>query len=151
MGLNVGEKAPAFTGINQDGQKLSLESFKGQKIVLYFYPKDHTPGCTQQAQDFRDLLKDFEAKNTVVIGISKDSVKRHTSFREKFALNFELIADESTEICQLYDVLKEKSMFGKKYMGIVRTTFLIDEEGIIQKIWPKVKVPGHVEEILNSL
>lgn len=149
--LEVGDKAPQFTLLDQEGNKVSLKDFKGQKVVLYFYPKDLTPGCTTQACDFRDSIKKITKKSAVVLGVSRDPITLHAKFAEKHELNFPLLADDKSEVCNLYDVIHEKNMYGKKVKGIVRSTFLIDEAGKIEKIWWKVKVPGHVDEVIESL
>jgi thioredoxin-dependent peroxiredoxin len=149
--LKEGSKAPDFKGLNEKGESVSLADFLGKKVILYFYPRDNTPGCTQEACDFRDNSKKFAKKDVVIIGISTDTVASHIKFKEKFDLPFSLIADDEKKIVQKYDVWKEKNMYGKKVMGIVRTTFVIDEKGIIEKIYPKVKVDGHIEEILKNL
>lgn len=149
--LKVGDKAPAFSLLDDSGGKVSLNSLKGKKIVLYFYPKDDTSGCTKEACSFRDSIKVFEKNNTVVIGVSKDSVASHQKFKKKYDLPFPLLSDESTEMLSKYGVWKEKSMYGKKYMGIERTTFVIDESGKIKAIFNKVKVDGHTDEVLNYL
>ena len=149
--LNPGDKAPDFTLPKDDGSTLSLQSLSGQKIVLYFYPKDDTSGCTQEAIEFNQLKSEFAALNTVVIGVSPDPVKSHAKFKTKHGLDLTLISDESKSMLEAYGVWAEKSMYGRKYMGVERTTFLIDEQGFIQKIWPKVKVPGHAAEILNLI
>lgn len=148
--VKEGKKAPDFSGKNQDGKPVKLSSFKTKKnIVLYFYPKDMTPGCTIEACDFKDQFKKF--KNTIIIGISADSSERHRKFIDKYNLPFELIADENKKICEKYGVWQEKKLYGKTYMGIVRSTFIIDKIGIVQKIFTKVKVKGHVDEVLESL
>lgn len=149
--LLVGEKAPDFEVLTDSNELFKLSAALGKKVLVYFYPKDDTPGCTTEACDFREALGALNALNCVVIGISKDSVASHKKFKEKYALNFPLGADESGEVCQKYGVWSEKSMFGKKYFGIVRATFLIDEKGNIQHVWPKVKVGTHVQEILDIL
>lgn len=149
--LKVEDKAPDFTLNDKDGNKVSLKDFKGKKVVLYFYPKDNTSGCTKEACDFRDNLKSFSKLNAEVIGISADSEKSHTSFTEKYNLNFRLLSDPDKDAIQKYDVWKEKSMYGKKYMGIERTTYLIDEKGKIKKIFNKVKVDDHISEVLNEM
>lgn len=149
--LTVGDKAPAFTLKNDADGDVSLKDFKGKFVVLYFYPKDDTPGCTKEACEFRDLEKKFKNKNAVILGVSADPVTAHVKFKEKYGLPFQLLSDPSKKMIEAYGVWKEKSMYGKKYMGIERTTFLIDPEGKIQKIFPKVKVDGHVEEVLASL
>ena len=149
--IQINEKAPEFSGITDDGTEITLSQFAGKNVILYFYPKDDTPGCTQESKDFRDLHNEFTELNSVIIGISKDPVDSHVKFKEKYELPFILIADTETKIIQDYDVWKEKSMFGKKYMGIERTTILINSEGIIAKIWPKVKVKEHAEKVLEFI
>lgn len=150
--LKEGAKAPAFKLPSIKGGEFNLADFKGKKnVVLYFYPKDDTPGCTREACDFRDHLKKFEKEDAVVFGISADSVSSHEKFIGKYKLPFDLLSDEAREVIKKYGVWKEKSMYGKKYMGIERTTFLIDKQGKIRRIFPKVKVDGHAEEILEAL
>lgn len=149
--LEEGKKAPAFTLLNQDGNKISLKDYSGKKIVLYFYPKDDTSGCTKEACSFRDSFPKFKKSDAVIIGVSPDSVKSHKKFAEKYNLKFDLLADEDKKVVQLYNVWKEKSMYGKKYMGVERTTFIIDEKGKFKKIFPKVKVDGHEKEVLEAL
>ncbi|NVK19082.1 MAG: thioredoxin-dependent thiol peroxidase [Methylocystaceae bacterium] len=151
MTLEVGSPAPDFTLPTDNEGELSLSGLKGKKVVLYFYPKDSTPGCTTQAKGFRDLKAEFEAENCVIVGASKDTVKRHDNFVKKQELNFPLVSDAESDLCETYGVWQEKKMYGKTFMGIVRTTFLIDENGIIQKIWPKVKVKGHIDEVLEAI
>lgn len=151
MSLKEGDKAPAFTLPDETGQTVSLADFHGHPVILYFYPKDDTPGCTSEACGFRDNLSALKSVNAAVLGISKDSVKSHAKFKEKYELNFPLLSDEAGEVCAAYDVWKEKSMYGKKYMGIERTTFLIDGHGNIARIWPKVSVTGHVDEVVKAL
>ena len=143
-------KAPDFSGKNQDGKPIKLSSFRGKKkVVLYFYPKDMTPGCTTEACDFRDQFKKF--KNTVILGISVDSPERHRKFIDKYNLPFELIADENKKICTKYGVWQEKKLYGKTFMGIVRSTFVIDKAGTVKRILPKVKVKDHAEEVVEIL
>ncbi len=149
--LQAGKKAPAFSLFDSKGNKVSLKDFRKKKVILYFYPKDMTSGCTQQACNFRDAYPDFSKLRTVVIGVSADSANIHKKFAEKYSLPFVLLSDESKEVLQKYKVWKEKCMYGKKYMGIERTTFIINEEGKIHQIFSKVKVNGHVEEILKVL
>ena len=146
-----GTKAPEFSLFNDEAQKVSLESLIGKNLVLYFYPKDDTPGCTKEAQDFGSIIDELKNYNTLVFGISKDNINSHTAFKKKHSLPFYLLADESTGMLQNYGVWKEKSMFGKKYMGIERTTFLVDKTGVIRKIWPKVKIAGHANAVLKSV
>lgn len=149
--IDTGNKAPDFSlPASGNEQKISLADFRGKKVVLYFYPKDDTPGCTKEAQEFRDALADFKAANTVILGVSKDSCNAHDKFINKYDLNFSLISDENGELCEAYGTWVEKSMYGKKYMGIERSTFLIDEEGTICQVWRKVSVPGHVEAVLKA-
>ena len=148
--LKEGIKAPDFTAINQDGVKVKLSSFKAKKnVVLYFYPKDMTPGCTTQACNFRDQYKKF--KDTVILGVSIDSSERHQKFIAKYDLPFTLIADIDKKVVQKSGIWQEKKLYGKTFMGIVRTTFIIDKAGTIQKIFPKVKVKNHTEEVLSEL
>ncbi len=149
--LKVGDKAPEFNLLSDSGEKDSLKSLKGKKVILYFYPKDDTSGCTKEACSFRDNIKLIEKQNAIVIGVSKDSVASHEKFKKKYDLPFTLLSDETTKMISDYGVWKEKSMYGRKYMGIERTTFVIDEKGKIQAVFPKVKVDGHVEEILKQL
>jgi len=149
--VEPGKKAPQFTLADQDGNKVSLKDFKGRKVVLYFYPKDMTPGCTQEACGFRDSFPDFRKLNTAVLGISADPAVSHKKFVDKYELPFTLLSDYNKEVVESYGVWREKSMYGKKYMGIERTTFLINEEGKITRIFPKVKVAGHVEEVIKAL
>jgi thioredoxin-dependent peroxiredoxin len=148
--VKEGNKAPDFSGKNQEGKSVKLSSFKGKKnIILYFYPKDMTPGCTTEACDFRDQYKQF--KNTAILGVSIDPPERHQKFILKYSLPFDLIADENKKIVEKYDVWQEKKLYGKTFMGIIRSTFIIDKNGVIYKIFTKVKVKGHVEEVLHFL
>ena len=149
--LKVGQKAPAFSLPNQDGKIVSLSDFKGKKVVLYFYPKDDTPGCTKESCAFRDGIEEIRGSGAEVLGVSGDSVESHKRFAKKFNLNFPLISDESKKMLRDYGVWKEKSLYGRKYMGIERTTFIIDENGKIDDIFHKVKVDGHLEEVLGEL
>ena len=146
-----GKKSPNFKGKDENGGEVSLSSLAGKNFILYFYPKDDTPGCTIEANEFNKLKTEFEAHNCFVFGISKDSAKSHIAFKEKYCLNFPLITDESTEICNAFEVLREKSMFGKKYMGVSRDTFLIDKNGIIVKVWRDVSANGHADEVLKMV
>ncbi|MDE0780667.1 MAG: thioredoxin-dependent thiol peroxidase [Alphaproteobacteria bacterium] len=150
MSVNEGDKAPDFSMSTDGGGTISLKDLKGKTVVLYFYPKDSTPGCTIEACAFRDLTPDFSKLDAVVIGVSKDSIKRHDNFKAKYELPFLLASDESGEVCERYGVWVEKSMYGKKFMGIQRATFLIDSKSKVQKIWPKVKVAGHAEAVLEA-
>jgi peroxiredoxin Q/BCP len=149
--LTVGQKAPDFTVLNDKGEKVKLSDFKGKKVVLYFYPKDDTPGCTKEACAFRDGISAIKKQGAEVLGVSTDSVESHQKFKKKFELNFPLLADTDKKIVDAYGTWKEKSMYGKKYMGIERTTFVIDEQGKILHIFPKVKVDQHYDEVLEAL
>lgn len=149
--LEVGKKAPDFSLLNQDEKKISLKDYLGQKVVLYFYPKDDTSGCTKEACSFSDDLPKFNKIDAVILGVSPDSVKSHKKFSEKYKLKFDLLADEEKLVLEKYGVWKEKSMYGRKYMGVERTTFIIDEKGKIKKIFNKVKVDGHNKEVLEAL
>ena len=149
--LNSGDKAPDFDLPQDDGSTVSLKNLLGHKIILYFYPKDDTSGCTQEALEFNQLKSAFTECGAVIFGVSPDSVKSHIKFKAKHNLDFALISDESKSMLESYGVWTEKSMYGRKYMGVERTSFLIDESGFIMKVWPKVKVPGHAAEILSFI
>jgi thioredoxin-dependent peroxiredoxin len=151
MALKIGSAAPNFRLLTGDGKEISLADLKEKKVVLYFYPKDSTSGCTKEACAFNDSLRVFEKKGVVVIGVSADTVSSHKKFADKYNLAFPLLSDEKKVMIKKYGVWKEKSMYGKKYMGIERTTFIIDEKGRIIKMFSKVKVDGHVEEVLALL
>jgi peroxiredoxin Q/BCP len=150
MTVDVGDKAPPFTLPTDGGGKVSLKDFKGQTLILYFYPKDNTSGCTAEACAFRDALPDFSKAEAAVMGVSRDPVNKHDQFKDKYALNFPLASDEDGQVCEAYGTWVEKSMYGRKYMGTERSTFLIDGRGVIRQVWRKVKVPGHAEEVLNA-
>lgn len=149
--LKEKDKAPDFTLLSDDGKKISLRDFRGKKVILYFYPKDNTSGCTREACAFRDSIKYFEKNNIAVIGVSKDNIESHKKFKEKHSLPFTLLSDESLDVIKAYDAWKEKSMYGKKFMGVQRSTFIIDEKGYIKHIFPKVKVDGHIDEIIKLI
>ena len=149
--MNDKTKAPSFLCLIDENKHLSLNDFKGKYLVIYFYPKDKTSGCTIESQDFRDYAKKFKAKDCSIVGVSRDSIKSHKSFQEKESLNFPLISDPDEDMCNAYGVMKEKSMYGRKYMGIERSTFLIGPDGSIVKEWRGVKVPGHVEDVYQEL
>lgn len=151
MTLSIGDKAPGFDLPTDGGGDLTLAGLKGGKVVLYFYPKDSTPGCTTEARNFRDRIKDFEKSGSVVVGASKDSVKRHDNFKAKNGLPFTLVADVDGTLCDAYGVWGQKKLFGLEYMGIERATFLIDETGVIREVWRKVKVKGHAERVLEAV
>jgi peroxiredoxin Q/BCP len=149
--LEQGDKAPDFKATDDQGAPISLKDLRGKKIVLYFYPKDDTSGCTKEACDFQNNIQKFKKMGVLVLGVSPDSEKSHAKFKNKYELSFPLIVDEDKSIAEAYGVWQEKSMYGRKYMGIVRTTFIIDEKGKIAKVFPKVKVTNHVSEVLEAL
>ncbi len=149
--IKAGDKAPDFTAPADGGREVSLAQFAGKPVVLYFYPKDDTPGCTKQAMGFSEQADDFAAAGAAVIGISKDSAAKHDKFRDKHGLKVILASDADSDICERYGVWVEKSMYGKTYLGIERATFLIGADGKVARVWRKVKVPGHVEEVLEAV
>ena len=151
MTLSPGDKAPGFDLPTDGGGNLPLAGLEGGKVVLYFYPKDSTPGCTTEAGDFRDRIKDFEKSSAVVVGASKDSVTRHDNFKANQGIPFALLSDEEGTLCDAYGVWVQKKLYGREYMGIERATFLIDENGVIREIWRKVKVKGHAEQVLEAV
>ena len=150
MSLEIGDKAPDFTLPTDGNGTVSLKALKGKPVILYFYPKDDTSGCTKEACGFRDALPDFSKSGATVIGVSKDGVASHDKFKKKYKLPFTLASDEDVAVAKRYGVWVEKSMYGRKYMGMDRSTFLIDGKGVIRGLWRKVKVPGHVEEVLKA-
>ena len=149
--IEPGTKAPALTGITTDGSSLKLSSLKGSWVVVYFYPKDNTPACTKEAQDFRDLHKDFAKRGAVVIGVSRDTARVHAGFTERQQLPFALIADTDEAWCKAFDVIHEKVLYGRHYLGVVRSTFLIAPDGKIAKVWRNVRVPDHAAEVLGNI
>ena len=149
--VEEGKPAPEFTLADQQGNKVTLSKLKGSPVVLYFYPKDDTPGCTKEACAFRDGFADYKKAGAVILGVSPDDSKSHAKFAEKFDLPFPLLADHEKQVWEAYGVWKEKSMYGKKYMGVERTTFVIDKKGIVAKIFPKVKVDGHSAAVLDAI
>ena len=149
--VDVGEKAPEFSMATDGGGTVSLMGLKGRKVVLYFYPKDDTPGCTKEACAFRDAMPDFSGIDAEIIGVSKDPVAKHDKFKAKYDLPFTLASDEESDVCEKFGVWVEKNMYGRKYMGIERATFLIDGEGVVRNVWRKVKVPGHAEAVLEAV
>ena len=151
MTATIGKPAPSFDLPATGEQQISLVSLKGQKVVLYFYPRDATPGCTTESQNFRDASKTFTQEDTIILGVSQDSIKSHEKFKAKESMPFDLLSDEAGELCQQYDVIKLKKMYGKEFEGIERSTFLIDEKGVLRQEWRKVKVPGHVDEVLAAV
>src|SRR5699024_1367239 len=151
MPIERNDKAPAFAAPATGDQTLALENFRGRTLVLDFYPRDDTPGCTQEGEDFRDHYADFKALNAAVVGVSRDSVKKHENFKAKHEFPFDLIADTDASICNAFGVLKEKNMYGKQHTGIERSTFVIDADGVVRHVWRDVKVPEHVEEVLAAV
>lgn len=149
--VELDKKVPDFELPATGEQTIKLSELAGKKVVLYFYPKDSTPGCTTEGQNFRDNIDAFSAANTVILGVSRDGIKAHENFKAKQAFPFELLSDKEETLCGLFDVIKEKNMYGKKVMGIERSTFLIDEKGMLRQEWRKVKVPGHVDEVLAAV
>jgi peroxiredoxin Q/BCP len=147
----IGKKVPAFKLPATGDKKLGLADFKGRKLVLYFYPKDDTPGCTTEGQGFRDHYKAFQKAGAEIVGVSRDSVASHEKFKAKYEFPFDLISDPDETLCAIFDVMKEKNMYGRKSMGVERSTFLIDEKGVLRQEWRKVKVPGHVEAVLEAV
>ena len=149
--VTLGKKVPDFRLPATGGREIRLADLKGSNVVLYFYPKDSTPGCTLEGQDFRDRHARFRRLNTVILGISRDSLAAHEKFREKQNFPFELLSDADEKVCRLFDVIKEKNMYGRKVMGVERSTFLIDAAGVLRAEWRKVKVPGHADEVLAAV
>jgi peroxiredoxin Q/BCP len=149
--IGTGRKVPDFCLPATGDQTLSLSDFRGKNVVVYFYPKDSTPGCTLEGQDFRDEINKFRRRRTAVLGISRDSIKSHENFKAKQGFPFELLSDTDEKVCRLFDVIREKTMYGRKVMGIERSTFLIDDQGVLRREWRKVKVKGHVEEVLEAI
>ena len=151
MSISIGDNIPNLTVATTKNNELSLSELQGKKLVLYFYPKDNTPGCTQEGKDFTEHYQEFQKLNTEILGVSKDSLKKHSNFIEKYDFPFDLIADTEEELCQAMDVIKEKSMYGKKYMGIERSTFIFNEKGVLIHEFRKIRVKGHIEEVLAAL
>lgn len=151
MTIEVGKKVPAFKLPATGEQTISLSSLKGKNVVLYFYPKDNTPGCTTEGQDFRDSIAKFKRQNCVILGVSRDTVRTHENFKEKHRFPFDLLSDTEEELCNLFDVIKLKNMYGKKLLGVERSTFLINNKGVLKQEWRKVKVKGHVDEVLAAV
>lgn len=149
--IKPGKKVPDFSLSATGDQTIKLSDLKGKNVVLYFYPRDSTPGCTLEGQNFRDNIRKFRARNTVIFGVSRDSVKSHEKFKQAQCFPFELLSDADEKLCRLFDVIREKNMYGKKVMGIERSTFLIDAEGVLREEWRKVKVDGHVEAVLDAV
>jgi peroxiredoxin Q/BCP len=150
-GIAVGKKIPAFSATATGGSTIVSKDLKGRKFVLYFYPRDNTPGCTVEGEAFRDLHDDFRKRKVTILGVSRDTLKSHEGFKSKFRFPFELIADPDETLCKQFDVIRDKNMYGKKVRGIERSTFLVDENGVLLREWRKVKVDGHAREVLESL
>jgi peroxiredoxin Q/BCP len=148
--VSIGKKVPSFSAAATGDKTVSLDDFKGKNLVIYFYPKDSTPGCTLEGQNFRDQYAAFQQANTEILGVSRDSLKAHDNFRAKQSFPFDLLSDPDEELCKLFDVIHEKNMYGRKVMGIVRSTFLLDGNGILRAEWRKVRVKGHVDEVLEA-
>ena len=148
--VKLGKKVPNFDLPATGDKNIKLSALKGKKVIIYFYPKDSTPGCTTEGQDFRDNYNKFKRAKSVVLGVSRDSIKSHENFKAKQEFPFDLISDKEEVLCKMFDVIKEKNMYGKKVMGIERSTFLLDEKGVLRQEWRKVKVAGHVEEVLAA-
>jgi len=151
MTVEVNKKVPAFNLPATGEQKIRLSSLKGKNVILYFYPKDNTPGCTQEGQDFRDNIAKFKRQNCIILGVSRDTLKTHENFKTKHKFPFDLISDTEEELCKLFDVIKLKNLYGKKHLGIERSTFLINDKGVLKQEWRKVKVKGHVDEVLTAV
>ena len=150
--LEIGQVVPDFTAPATSETTFTLSDYRGvSNVIIYFYPKDSTPGCTTEGQNFRDMKDELAASDTIVVGVSKDSMRRHENFKAKQEFNFELISDESEEVCNLFNVIQLKKLYGKEYMGIVRSTFLIDKEGVLREHWDKVRVKGHADKVLESV
>ena len=149
--VKIGNKVPNLSGATNGGKTLTLAGLKGKSVVVYFYPKDNTTGCTREAQDFRDHQRDFSKRNAVVIGVSRDSVKSHDGFAAKHDLPFELVADTDEAWCRAFDVIQEKVLYGRRYLGVVRSTFLIGPDGRLLREWRNVKVPGHVQAVIEAI
>jgi len=147
----IGRKVPDFTLPATGGQEISLSGLRGRRVVLYFYPKDNTAGCTAEGQDFRDRINTFRRRNTTVLGVSRDSIRSHDNFKARQQFPFELLSDADEKVCRLFDVIREKNMYGRKVMGIERSTFLIDADGKLRREWRKVKVAGHVDAVLEAI
>jgi len=151
MAFTVGDKIPDLTLAATGGREIALKSFKGRPLVVYFYPKDNTPGCTQEGQDFRDLYPEFQAAGAEILGISRDSVRSHENFAAKYEFPFPLLSDTEQQACEAFDVIREKSLYGRKYLGIDRSSFLFDGKGVLKHEWRGVKVKGHAAEVLAAL
>ena len=149
--VSIGKKVPDFSAAATGEQTVSLKDYRGKKVVVYFYPKDSTPGCTIEGQDFRDNLAKFKRQETIIFGVSRDSLSSHERFREKQGFNFDLLSDPDEKLCKLFDVIREKNMYGRKVIGIERSTFLIDAQGVLRQEWRRVRVKDHVAEVLQAV
>jgi len=149
--IAIGKQVPEFNLAATAGKRVKLSDLTGKNIVLYFYPRDNTPGCTREGQDFRDHIDEFHSHDTIILGVSRDSVASHEKFKEKQRFPFDLLADEDETLCRAFGVIKQKNMYGKKVMGIERSTFLIDKQGVLRNEWRKVKVDGHVDAVLEAV
>jgi peroxiredoxin Q/BCP len=149
--VSIDRKVPDFSLPATGGQTVTLSEYQGKNVVVYFYPKDSTPGCTTEGQDFRDRMTTFRRRNTVVLGISRDSLQSHENFKARQQFPFELLSDADETVCRLFDVIREKNMYGRRVMGIERSTFLIDDRGVLRREWRKVRVKGHVDEVLEAI
>lgn len=149
--MQIGDSLPNITLPATGEQQINLTDLQGQPLILYFYPRDNTPGCTQEGEDFRDQYAEFQALNARILGVSRDTVRKHENFRKKYGFPFDLLADEEEVLCNHFDVMRDKNMYGKKVRGIERSTFIFDSEGVLKLAWRKVKVPGHVEEVLAAV
>ncbi len=149
--VSIDKKVPNFSLPATGDQTVALSNYKGKNVVVYFYPKDNTPGCTTEGQDFRDRMTAFGRRNTTILGISRDSIKSHENFKARQQFQFELLSDVDETVCRLFDVIREKNLYGRKVMGIERSTFLVDDRGILRREWRKVKVKGHVDEVLEAI
>jgi len=149
--IKVGKKVPEFNVLSTGDKTLKISSLRGKNIIIYFYPRDATPGCTIEGQDFRDNIRKFSSRNTIILGVSRDTIASHEKFKKNQKFPFDLLSDKDEKLCKIFDVIKEKNMYGKIVLGIERSTFLIDEKGILRHEWRKVRVKGHVDDVLNVL
>ena len=151
MSVSEGDTMPDIAMVRHDGEEVKASDYRGRKLAVFFYPKDNTPGCTQEGQDFRDLHAEFQAAGAQILGVSRESIRSHENFKAKFEFPFELLSDPDETLCKAYDVMKEKNMYGRKYMGVERSTFVIDPQGMLRHEWRKVKVKGHAQAVLDAV